>query len=114
MWWKIATAIIVLMMVFFVIGLYVGGGVYLTLTGGDFRRAALNTLLNAGDFSLTDRQKVFLPWSWCVTVALTFLPVGLTLFVLFLGKSKKTTLHGDARFANKKELNAFKYRGNYQ
>ncbi|HAS8353305.1 TPA: hypothetical protein I7721_19660 [Vibrio vulnificus] len=114
MWWKVATAIIVLMIVFFVIGLYVGGGVYLTLTGGDFRQAALNTLLNAGDFSLTDRQKVFLPWSWCVTVALTFLPVGLTVFVLFLGKNKKTTLHGDARFANNKELDAFKYRGSYR
>lgn len=114
MWWKITIAIIVLMMVFFVIGLYIGGGVYLTLTGGNFRQAALFTLINAGDFSLTDRQKMFLPWSWCVTVAFTFLPVGLTLFALFLGMNKKTSLHGDARFAGKKELNAFKYRGNYQ
>ena len=113
MWWKIAIAIIVLMMVFFVIGLYIGGCLYLGLTSGSFRHGAITTLIDVGAFSLTSRQKMFLPWAWCVTVAFTFLPLGLTLFALFLGKNKKTTLHGDARFANKKELNAFKYRGNY-
>ena len=34
--WKIAIAIIVLMMVFFMIGLYVGGGIYLAFIGGSF------------------------------------------------------------------------------
>ncbi|ACQ67169.1 hypothetical protein [Candidatus Hamiltonella defensa] len=114
MWWKIAMASIFMMMVFFVIGLFVGGGVYLLLIGGSFGQVTLTTLIESGAFSLTDRQKIFLPWAWCVTVALTFLPLGLTLFVLLLGKTPKKSLHGDARFANKKELNAFKYRGNYQ
>jgi len=112
--WKIAITLIVLMMVFFVISLFVGGGVYLALIGGNFRQATLRTLMEAGAFSLFHRQKIFLPWAWCVTVALTFLPLGLTLFALLLGKNKKTTLHGDARFATPKELKAFKYRGNYQ
>ncbi|WP_240313949.1 hypothetical protein [Candidatus Fukatsuia symbiotica] len=89
-------------------------GVYLALIGGNFRQATLRTLMEAGAFSLFHRQKIFLPWAWCVTVALTFLPLGLTLFALLLGKNKKTTLHGDARFATPKELKAFKYRGNYQ
>ncbi|WP_235655633.1 hypothetical protein [Candidatus Williamhamiltonella defendens] len=89
-------------------------GVYLLLIGGSFGQVTLTTLIEAGAFSLTDRQKIFLPWAWCVTVALTFLPLGLTLFALLLGKTPKKSLHGDARFASKKELNAFKYKGNYQ
>lgn len=112
--WKIAIAIIVLMMAFFMIGLYVGGGVYLLLIGGSFGQATLTTLMDLGEFSLTHRQKMFLPWAWCVTVAFTFLPMGLTFFALLIVKNKKTNFHGDARFANKKELNAFKYKGNHQ
>ncbi|WP_234813199.1 hypothetical protein [Candidatus Hamiltonella defensa] len=81
---------------------------------GSFGQATLTTLMYLGEFSLTHRQKMFLPWAWCVTVAFTFLPMGLTFFALLIEKNKKTNFHGDARFASKKELNAFKYKGNYQ
>lgn len=112
--WKTVITLMVLTGIFFVIGLYAGGGVYLMLTGGDFRQAALTTLPGAGAFSMTSHHKMFLPWAWCVTVALTFLPPGLTFVALLAGGNKKMALHGDASFASKKELNAFKYRGNYQ
>ncbi|HDL7537457.1 hypothetical protein [Yersinia ruckeri] len=114
MWWKLTIAITIMMMVFFIIGLYAGGATYLAMIGGDFRQVTIMTLFNAGEIHLMDRNRLYLPWAWCVTAALTFLPVGMTLLALFLGTNKKSSLHGDARFANNSELRAFKYRGNYQ
>jgi type IV secretion system protein VirD4 len=114
MWWKLTLAILVLMAFCFLGGLYVGGGIFLAVTGGDFRTVTYMTLISAGDFSMTDRQLMFLPWSWCVTIAITFLPLLLAIFVWFLGKTKKTSLHGNARFATDKELKVLEYTGSYQ
>ncbi|HDG9216639.1 TPA: hypothetical protein PBW31_006549, partial [Pseudomonas aeruginosa] len=57
---------------------------------------------------------LYVPWSWCVTAALTFLPVGVTLLAFMSRFSTKQSLHGDARFANERELRLFEYRGEYQ
>jgi hypothetical protein len=114
MWWRILLFIIILTAVLFVIGLYAGGAMYLALTYGDWHKVSIYTLLNAGDFSLTNRQKIFLPWSWCITAALTFLPTAMTLIAMLGRGNTNSALHGNARFANNKELKAFKYKGNYQ
>jgi hypothetical protein len=57
---------------------------------------------------------LYLPWSWCLTVAITFFPVGVTLMAFFFRFKPTTSLHGNARFANAKELRAFEYDGEYQ
>ncbi|EGH17461.1 hypothetical protein Pgy4_31316, partial [Pseudomonas savastanoi pv. glycinea str. race 4] len=61
-----------------------------------------------------DRRMLYVPWSWCVTAALTFLPVGVTLMAVFVRLKPKTSLHGDARFANDRELRQFEYQGEYK
>lgn len=114
MWWKILLMILVLTALFFVLGMYAGGAVYLWMTGGDIHQVSFNTLLSVGDISISNRQKIFLPWAWCVTAALTFLPTGLTLLILFGGMNKQKNLHGNAHFATDRELKAFEYKGNYK
>lgn len=113
MWWKTLILIIVLTALFFVLGLFAGGATYLMLTGNDYHQTSFNTLLMAGDFSLTSRQKIYLPWAWCVTAALTFLPTGMMLLMLFGGKKNQNNLHGNARFANGRELESLEYRGSW-
>jgi hypothetical protein len=49
-----------------------------------------------------------------VTAAIMFLPVGFALMVFFFRLKPKTTLHGDVRFANNKELRQFEYKGEYE
>lgn len=114
MWWKLAVGILVLTLIFFVIGLYCGSFTWLLLSGGGVEHTAWDTLFNAGAFSLTNRQKILLPWAWCVTVAVTFLPLLLTSLVFFIGSGGNKKLHGNARFANDRELRLFTYKGNYK
>ncbi|PUA41537.1 hypothetical protein C5U62_31505 [Pseudomonas protegens] len=112
MWWKVSLVILVLMVLFFIGGLYAGGALFLWLTDGHTAALEVGTLFTASRLPWTDPRMEYLPWSWCVTVALTFLPVGMTLLAL-IGK-KGASLHGDARFANNRELRLFEYRGEYQ
>lgn len=114
MWWKLTLFILLMVAVFFVLGLYAGGWVFLLLTGGEVEAVSYRTLLDARHYPLSDRRMVFLPWSWCVTAALTFLPLGLTLLALFWRFKPQRSLHGDARFANDRELRAFEYQGDYK
>lgn len=114
MWWKLTLLVVAMMALFFVLGLYAGGGVFLLLTSGDFDNVSYRTLFDAGHLALNDHRLVFLPWAWCVTAAATFLPVGLTLLALFVRIKPKRSLHGNARFANAWELKAFEYTGEYQ
>lgn len=74
----------------------------------------LTTLFVASKLPLSDPRLLYVPWSWCVTAALTFLPVGVTLLAFMSRFSTKQSLHGDARFANERELRLFEYRGEYQ
>lgn len=114
MWWKLTLLVLVLMLVFFVAGLYAGGALFLHLTAAPLSHLSWNTLLEARHISLNDNRILYLPWSWCVTAALTFLPVGLTLMAIFMRLKPKTSLHGDARFATDRELRQFEYVGEYK
>ncbi|HCD9752118.1 hypothetical protein ABL975_30555 [Pseudomonas aeruginosa] len=114
MWWKVVLLVLVLMLLFFIGGLYAGGALFLWLTDAYPGDVGLTTLFVASKMPLSDPRLLYVPWSWCVTAALTFLPVGVTLLA-FMGRfSTKQSLHGDARFANERELRLFEYRGEYQ
>jgi len=114
MWWKLTLMVLLLMAVCFVGGIYAGGAVFLKLTDGPLSGVAWNTLWEARHLPFTDRRLLFLPWSWCVTAAITFLPVGFTLMAVIMRLKPRTSLHGDARFANANELRQFEYKGQYQ
>jgi hypothetical protein len=114
MWWKITLMVLVLMAVFFVIGLYAGGMAFLVLTGGHYGDASFHTLADASTLRAFDKRLVMLPWAWAVTVALTFLPLGVTLIAFILRVNPKQSLYGDARFASASELKRFEYTGEYQ
>ena len=115
MWWKITLAILILTALFFVLGLYAGGGLFLLLNHDQYSGVTWHTLLDASDgIALNDRRLVFLPWAWCATAAITFLPIGLSLLAYFMRLKPVTSLHGNARFANNAELRVFEYKGEYQ
>ena len=113
MWWKLTLLVLGLMAACFVAGLYAGGALFLHLTQGSFAGLSWDTLWEARHIPLNDRRILYLPWSWCVTAALTFMPVGVTVMAIFIRLKPKTSLHGDARFANDKELRQFEYKGEY-
>lgn len=114
MWWKLTLAVIAGMLVFFVVGLYLGGGAFLLLTRVPIDTVSISTLFEASRQPLSSRGVAFLPWAWCVTVAVTFLPLGLTLLAFILVGKPKESLHGNARFANESELRSFYYHGDYK
>lgn len=114
MWWKMTLLVLVLMLVFFVGGLYAGGATFLKLTTGGTVGLSWDTLWEARHMAITDRRMLYLPWSWCVTAAITFFPLAVTLLVFFFRFKPTTSLHGDARFANARELRAFEYKGEYK
>ena len=113
MWWKVTLAVAVLTVVFSVMGIYAGGALFLQLTDGNSNGVTWHTLIDAGRFSVTDRRLVYLPWSWCATAAIALLPIGVSLMALFMRMKPVSSLHGDARFANDKELSLFEYKGEY-
>lgn len=96
----------------FLIGLYAGGWVWLRLCADPLSSPGLMTLLDQGELSLTDKSKMLLPWAWCVTAAITFLPTGVTLFAFAgMGEGRQRHLHGNACFANRRELRKIWYTG---
>ncbi|WP_411566798.1 hypothetical protein ACLIN3_27180 (plasmid) [Pseudomonas orientalis] len=113
MWWKLTLFVLGLMLVCFVVGLYAGGALFLHLTAGHLATLTWSTLWDARHIPFNDSRILYLPWSWCVTAALTFLPAGATLMAIFMRLKPKTSLHGDARFANNRELRQFEYKGEY-
>lgn len=113
MWWKVTLMVLVMMVVFFVVGVYAGGALFLKLTGSVISGLTWDTLWDARHLPLSDRRLLYLPWSWCLTAALTFLPACLTLAALWTRLKPRTSLHGDARFANARELRQFEYKGEY-
>lgn len=114
MWLKLTLVILLLTVVFAVLGLYAGGALFLQLTEGSYSGATWHTLIDAGEFSFTDKRLVYLPWSWCAMGGITFLPIGLSLLAYFMRLKPVSSLHGNARFANDKELDLFEYKGPYQ
>lgn len=113
MWWKLTLLILMLMVACFVAGIYAGGAVFLQLTGGHLSTVAWDTLWEARHLQLTDVRLLYLPWSWCITAAITFLPVAFALMSLFMRLKPRTSLHGEARFATERELRQFEYKGEY-
>lgn len=106
---KLLILILALASIFFVIGLYAGGWVWLKGTGNGHLSPSLTTLFEAGDLTL-DKRKMLLPWAWCVTVAITFFPVGVSLFALMGTRDgNRRDLHGNARFATPRELQKIWY-----
>jgi TRAP-type C4-dicarboxylate transport system permease small subunit len=114
MWLRMTFMVLCLMAVCFVIGLYAGGAMFLHLTGAQLSSVSWDTLWEARHTPWKDTRVLYLPWSWCMTAAITFLPVGFALMAFFFRLKAKTTLHGDARFANNKELRQFEYKGEYE
>lgn len=107
---KLFLLILLLTLVCFFIGLYAGGWAWYAMTGYRQGTPGLFTLLSQGEISLTDKGKVMLPWAWCVTAAITFLPTGITLFSYLARKdNSQNNLHGNARFANRRELRKIWY-----
>ncbi|HIC1896471.1 TPA: hypothetical protein ACW0P3_004287 [Citrobacter freundii] len=107
---KLFLVILLLTLVCFLIGLYAGGWAWYSMTGYRQGTPGLFTLLSQGEISLTDKGKVMLPWAWCVTAVITFLPTGITLFsYLARTDNSQNNLHGNARFANRRELRKIWY-----
>ncbi|AGN33467.1 hypothetical protein PflA506_p0057 (plasmid) [Pseudomonas fluorescens A506] len=114
-WWiALVIAVLVLIALFFVGGLYAGGWFFLIVNQEDYTNVSWHTLFDASKLTLDDDRLVYLPWAWCVTAALTFLPIGITLLAFLMRFKKASSLHGDARFATNKELKQFEYKGEYQ
>jgi hypothetical protein len=114
MWWRLTLMVIGLIGVCFLIGLYAGGAVFLHLTGAQLSSVSWDTLWQARQTPWKDTRVLYLPWCWCITAAITFLPVGFALMAFFFRLKPKTTLHGDARFANEREMRLFEYQGEYK
>lgn len=110
----VCAVIFLLMVIMFVIGLYAGGWFWLSVTGYKNASPSLLTLINQGGIhSLNDKAKEMLPWAWCIPVALGFLPAGLCLLIWLGGGMKGAeSLHGNARFANPRELRKIWYTEN--
>lgn len=102
----ISLIILVMMIIMFVVGLYAGGWFWLSTNGYENLSPSITTLIDQGGInSLTDEAKEMLPFAWCFPVALAFAPLILSLFVLLGGSGKgHKNLHGNARFANRREI----------
>ncbi|EOZ1278609.1 hypothetical protein ACQJ38_004399 [Escherichia coli] len=109
---KLFIVIIALCCLFFVIGLYAGGWMWLELSGVDSSPSLMTLISQGGLPALNDRARMLLPWVWCVTVAITFFPAGVSLLAMTHGADgNRKDLHGNARFAGKRELRRFWYEG---
>lgn len=102
-----------LTIVFFCCGVYLGGALFLGLTGGGIANLQWGTVFRAWELPLSDVRFAYAPWATCVVAGMTFLPGIIFLMVLFRGRFKKAPLHGAARFANNSELKPYIYRGDY-
>ena len=104
---------VLLMAVFFVVGWYCGGALFLALSNDSISNLTWRTLLFAWSLPLMDERFAYAPWATCVTAGITFLPGIVFLMVFFGGRFRKMALHGNARFATNAELRPYSYRGNY-
>lgn len=115
MWWKVILVVILLTLVMAIVGVYAGAALFYGLTQVDPMHATWHTLLDASKSKqLTDKQLMFLPWCWCLAAGIALLPIGISLMAFFGRYKEVSDLHGNARFANAKELRLFKYDGEYK
>lgn len=120
MWWKVTLGVLLLSVLFAILGIYAGGALYLYFTDTDPFAVTWHTMLDAWlagpgvfTFDQENTDLMYLPWCFCVAIAMTFLPLVLTIVALFAGK-RVSDFHGSARFANDRELKLFEYKGEYR
>lgn len=113
MWWKVFLAMLGLTGLFFVLGLYAGAAAYLQVTTGSTAGMGLTTLFDANAVAMRGVINAYLPWAWALTAAITLFPIGVLLLAYFSSGAAQNWLHGNARFANDRELKQFAYKGEY-
>lgn len=100
--------------IFTVIGNYSGGALYLHLAGVPVSQVTWWTLYNGVHLPIKHPDFPSAIWGSVLTAWIIFLPVLVTVVVLWLNFSPKNkSLYGNARFANNKELEPFHYKGDY-
>ncbi|EFF9667469.1 MULTISPECIES: hypothetical protein [Enterobacterales] len=97
---------------FTVIGLAVSSYLYQYLLFDRIATYDITTVFRFTEFSPTSRPFLFGALSAFILALFIVIPFGLFIAMIFM-KDKKS-LHGDARFANKKELEQLKYVGPYK
>lgn len=97
---------------FTVIGLAVSSYLYQYLLFDRIATYDITTVFRFTEFSPTSRPFLFGALSVFILALFIVIPFGLFIAMIFM-KDKKS-LHGDARFANKKELEQLKYVGPYK
>lgn len=97
---------------FAVIGLAVSSYLYQYLLFDRIATYDITTVFRFTEFPATSRPFLFGALSAFVLAIFIVLPFGL--FIAMAVMKEKQSLHGDARFANKKELEKLKYVGAYK
>ncbi|KOA68717.1 hypothetical protein [Pantoea sp. CFSAN033090] len=97
---------------FTVIGLAVSSYLYQFLLFDRIATYDITTVFRFTEFAPTSRPFLFGALSAFVLSVFIIVPFGIFLAMIFM-KDKKS-LHGDARFANKKEMEHLKYVGPYK
>ena len=97
---------------FTAIGLAVSSYLYQYLLFERIATYDITTVFRFTEFPATSRPFLFGALSAFVLAIFIIIPFGLFFALIFM--KEKKSLHGDARFANKKELEELKYVGPYK
>ncbi|HBZ8014601.1 TPA: hypothetical protein MM158_004813 [Klebsiella pneumoniae] len=97
---------------FTAIGLAVSSYLYQYLLFERIATYDITTVFRFTEFPATSRPFLFGALSAFVLAIFIVIPFGLFVALIFM--KEKKSLHGDARFANKKELEELKYVGPYK
>jgi len=97
-----------------VIGNYSGGALYLYLSDIPASNVSWYTLYNGIHLNYKDKNFVNAVWGCAIAAWIVFLPVLISVITIwtYLRPNNKG-LHGNARFANNKEMEKFHYKGDY-
>lgn len=97
-----------------VVGNYSGGALYFYLAKIPVSNVTWYSLYDGIHLSVKDRNFVNAVWGAALAVWIIFLPVMVTLITIWsYMRPNNKGLHGNARFANNKELERFHYKGDY-
>ncbi|HHU1575851.1 TPA: hypothetical protein ACUA4C_004746 [Escherichia coli] len=100
------------LLLFIFIGLAVSSYLYQYLLFDRIATYDITTVFRFTDFAPTSRP--FLFGALSAFILAIFVIVPFVIFGAMIFMKDKKSLHGDARFANKKELEQFKYTGPYK
>ncbi|EQB98964.1 hypothetical protein B738_21183 [Photorhabdus temperata subsp. temperata M1021] len=96
-----------------IIGNYSGGALYLYLSSVPVSHVTWWTLYNGVHLPFKHPDFASAIWGSVLTAWIMFLPVLVVIIVLWLHFMPKSSLYGNARFANDRELEPFHYKGEY-